>query len=235
MKISTQSSSLLALAFLTLFSSVAIAAPQFSRPGEKKAANAADDSAAEKSASEKPAATTSIIKESTAKIDQQSDGWFTIVDDESRVEVRLPGKPTYKEVTFSPVAGRPAVVNHIYNTLVNKQISVDYSWMDLHEAPQGSKKVKEALDGAVKGAVVNVFGEMTRMDPVKSGNVPGREFDFEFPIRTPDGKTHNLVGYSRIFIRGNRHYQMTVVSTKGQEDAALVKKLFDSLIIKGNQ
>jgi hypothetical protein len=204
----------------------------FSRTDDARAESA--ESSANTEVPQQQQATSSVAKESEARIDQQSDGWFAISDDDSKVDVRLPGKPKYKEVTFSPIAGRSAVVNHIYNSLTaDKQISVDYSWMDLHEAPVG-RALKEALDGAVKGSVVNVFGELNRMDPIKSGQVDGRDFQFRFSINTPDGKTHMLSGHSRVFIQGNRRYQLNVIAPEGKEDEDMVKKLFESLVIKNN-
>ena len=232
---------LLAFVVLALASSVSLAAPQdgiFSRASDKEA-KAADTTAeastpkSDTSAESQTAAATAVVKESSAQIDQQSDGWFTVVDDTSMVEVRLPGNPKYKEITFSPIVGRAAVVNHLYNSVVNKQTTVDYSWMDLHDAPVGNKQMKEALDGAVKGAVVNVFGELTRMDAIKSGKVQGREFDFNFRWNAPNGKSIMLSGRSRIFIKDNRRYQLNVIGPKGKMDDDMVSKLFDSLIIKG--
>lgn len=223
------------VAMVALLASPSIAAPQndvFKRAGENKTDATAGETATESSDQTKAPAT-SVTKESDAKIEQQSDGWFTVVDDSAAVEVRLPIKPTYKEITFSPVAGRPAVVNHLYNGL-HKGASFDYSWMDLHDAPKG-KQMTQALDGAVKGAVVNVFGQLDAMTKIKSGKVPGREFSFTFPIQTPDGKTHMLEGKSRIFIQENRQYQLNVISPQGKEDEDMVTKLFDSLIIKSNE
>ena len=230
--------SLLAFVVFAFASSVALAAPQdgiFSRASDKeaKAADTTAETSAESKSESQTAAATAVVKESTAQIEQQSDGWFTVVDNESMVEVRLPGNPKYKEITFSPIVGRSAVVNHLYNSVVNKETTVDYSWMDLHDAPTGKKQMKAALDGAVKGAVVNVFGQLDRMDPIKSGKVEGREFDFNFRWNAPNGKSLILSGRSRIFIKGNRRYQLNVICPKGKEDDDMVSKLFDSLIIKG--
>jgi len=217
---------------LALTSSVAFAAPQdgiFSRASDKKAETT------EKATEEKAESTgtTTVVKESSAKISQQTDGWFTVVDDNSMVEVRLPSKPVYKEVTFSPLNGRKSLVNRIHQSLSSdKQMIVDYSWWDMHETPTGRKQINEALDGAVKGSVVNVFGELSQMNPIKSGKVPGREFDFKFTLTAPNGKTSMMSGKSRIFIKENRRYQVTAISYAGKEDDDLTTKLFDSLIIK---
>ena len=230
-------STLLAFSIVAIVAAVAspsFAAPQddvFKRAGENK--TEATDKAATESSAQTETPATSVTKDSDAKIEQQSDGWFTVVDDSALVEVRMPAKPTYKEITFSPIAGRSAVVNHLYNT-TSKGSSIDYSWMDLHDAPTG-KQLTKALDGAVKGAVVNVFGQLDAMTKIKADKVPGREFDFTFPIRTPDGKTHMLAGKSRIYIQGNRQYQLNVISPQGKADNDMITKLFDSLIIKKAQ
>ncbi len=234
-KLSLSTTSLFVVALLASFSmssTTSIAQDDiFSRPSDKDAEKKTDGEAEAPKASQ-PAAT-SVTKESTAKIEQQSDGWFTVSDDKSLVDVRLPSKPTYKEISWSPIAGRKPLVNHLYKSLAkNGQIAVDYSWWDMHQAPANNKELKDALEGAVKGSVVNVFGELTRMDKVKSGDAEGREFDFKFTMNLPDGKTPMMSGRSRVFIKGNRRYQVTVISYAGKEDDDITAKLFDSLLIK---
>jgi len=243
------SKSLLAVAFLALIWDSSHAAPQdniFSRSGDKKVEALSDDDPdlelgdPEQTTDEDPAETATDSEttgsnepaKSTARIEGQSDGWFTVADETSQVEVRLPSEPTYQERSWSPISGRKALTNHIYLALANnKQISVDYSWYDIHEAPSTPKEIKATLEGAVKGSVVNVFGELTRMDMAKSGNVPGREFDFKFTIKLPQGKMAAMSGQSQIFLKGKRRYQLTVISHAGKEDKELTQKLFDSLII----
>ena len=240
-----QSLKRISLLVMTLLASIAVsaaAAPQddiFSRPSDKKEVTEAgsgdsevaetEPAAGDQTASETPA------EESTARIEQQSDGWYTVIDDASGVEVRLPGEPTYKELSWSPIAGRPPLTNHFYNSLSkDKQISVDYSWYDMHEAPATAKALKATLDGAVKGSVVNVFGELAKMESVKSGKVNGREFEFKFTLNLPGGKSAAMSGHSRVFIKGKRRYQLNVIAYAGKEDKALATKLFDSLLIKGD-
>ena len=234
-------SALLAFLIAAVIGSSAMAAPQddvFKRPSDKKVTKEKDttgsstkESSAEKS-TQQPAAS-SIKKESTAKETQQSDGWFTITDDVSATEFRLPGKPKYLERTFSPIMGRDAVVNHRYVVYPSDVSSFEFSWMDLHEAPATQKQLNEAFDGAVRGSVVNVIGQLDRMDKIKSGKIQGREFDFTFNVANPKAKTDYVFsGRSRIFISGNRRYQLDVITLQGKEDAAATKKFFDSLIIK---
>lgn len=242
-KLSLTKTSLFAVAFLAAITSFGVTSPEataapqddiFSRPSDKKETKEADATSGETTeANSAASAPKTVIKESKAKIAPISDGWYSVSDDESMVDVRLPGKPTYKELSWSPIAGRGQLVNHIYTSLAKKgQISVDYSWWDMHEAPAKGKELKDALEGAVKGSVVNVFGELTRMDKVTVNKVQGREFDFRFTMNLPNGKTPMMSGRSRVFIKGKRRYQVTVISYAGKEDEALTSKLFESLNIK---
>ncbi len=226
---------LLAFAILTLISSSAFAAPQdvFKRSTDKKAETTTTESSATEPAKKAAPAASSIKKESTAEMTEQSDGWFTISDDVSNAEFRLPGKPKYIERTFNPIAGRNAIVNHRYVVYLNGVSSFEYSWKDLHEVPATPKELNDALDGCVKGAVVNVIGQLDRMDKIRPGKVPGREFDFSFSLADPKTKTSTMYsGRSRVFIKGNRRYQLDVLTPQGKEDATATAKLFDSLIIK---
>ena len=223
---------LLAFAIVALLSSPAFATPQvFKRSTDKKADSTATESSTDKPAKKTATTTSSVKKESSAKMTEQSDGWFTITDDVSNAEFRLPGKPTYLERSFSPISGRDARVNHRYVVYPNKESSFEFSWWDLHEAPTG-RALNNALDGAVKGTVVNVIGQLDRMDKIRSGSVPGREYDFTFTMNPTGKKDFTYSGRSRVFISGNRRYQLDVLTLQGKEDADATKKLFDSLIIK---
>lgn len=246
-KLHLSKTSLLAVALLALMWNSSWAAPQddiFSRPtddikalgdgeGEEDPEGESSDVGETVTADPEPESPAAEPAESKATIEAQSDGWFTISDEKSQVEVRLPNEPTYRELSWSPISGRKPLTNHIYRTLANKkQVSVDYSWYDMHEAPTTAKEIKATLEGAVKGSVVNVFGELTRMDMAKSGKVPGREFDFKFSMKPSQGKEMMMSGRSQIFLKGKRRYQLTVISYAGKEDRDLTQKLFDSLVIK---
>ena len=174
-----------------------------------------------------------VTKESTAEITRQSDGWVTIKDDESNSQWRFPGDPIYKEFRFSPIAGRSPVVNHFYKILVDGRTEVAYSWMDLHDSIPGGTKLKNALDGAVRGAVGNVIGQLNKMEKIKLQKVEGREYDYTYSLRAPQGKKDIIIsGKARVFIKGKRQYQMHVLTPVGKEEPELTAKFFDSLIIK---
>lgn len=228
--------SLLTLAIVAASGSVAEAAPQdnaFSRPSDNKNAEApAESEPVAKKEVEDVKTGISIAGQPNADITQQSDGWYTISDRDSNSVIRLPGKPKYKQVSFSPIEGRGALTNHLYTVIVNGQSSVTYSWYDMHEAPKTGAQLKETLDGAVRGSVVNVLGRVDRMEGIKSGKIPGREFDFTFTVTPPKTKKELVYsGRSRVFVSGKRRYQIDVLSPKGKEEAGPTKKLFDSLIM----
>ena len=223
--------------FVLCFSGVVDATPiqegVFKRATDEQPEKATSDAdPVESETSKKPVGST-VIKESTAEITKQSDGWVTIDDDASSSEWRFPGSPTYKEFKFSPIAGREPVVNHFYKILVDGRTEVAFSWMDLHDSIPGGTKLKNALDGAVRGAVGNVIGQLSKMENIKLDKVQGREYEYTYSLRAPQGKKDIMIaGKARVFIKGKRQYQMHVLTPLGKEEPELTQKYFDSLIIK---
>lgn len=228
---------LLAIAVSPSIESTAVAAPQegvFKRSTDVETKKS--DSPKEEVTKKKKPSGSTITKESNAKITKQSDGWVTIVDGDSNTEWRFPGKPIYKEFKFYPITGRDAVVNHFYKVLIDNRTEVAYSWMDLHDTPTRGKQLNDTLEGAVKGAVVNVLGQLNQMEKITVNKVQGREYDYTFSLRDPRANSDLLIsGYARVFIKGNRQYQMHVLTPKGKEEPELTKKYFDSLIINEDE
>jgi hypothetical protein len=198
---------------------------------DKKAADADAADKSETKASDSVAKSSSASGKATdagARINKGSDGWYSIAGSAANADFRMPGKPEYKERSFSPIAGRPAVTNHMYQFhKPNGELSVIVAWLDLHEEPAGRVQRNNVLAGAVSGAVANVLGQLERNDGVKTGNHSGREFDFTFIFGDK-----NYSSRSRVFLAGKRQYRIDVISLKGKEDPELVTKLFDSFLIK---
>ncbi len=226
-------SCLSAFILVALLSASVVAAPQddiFGRSSDKKTESTKTEATTETPA--QTAAASSVQKESTAEVSEQSDGWFTVVDAVSNTEFRLPAKPKYIERSWTPIAGRSAVTNHRYVGYPDKESSFEFSWMNLHEAPENGRQLSDALNGAVKGAVVNVLGQLDRVDKINSGRTQGREFDYTFTVTNPKSKKEfTFSGRSRVFIKGSRRYQLDVITVQGKEDKVATKKLFDSLTI----
>lgn len=202
----------------------------FRRPGEKSSSESKEksDVKTEESNSADSAAPVVAGTDSQARITKGSDGWYAVAGSASNADFRLPGKPTYKERSFSSIPGRPAVTNHMYSyNDPAGAYSIVVAWLDLHEEPQSAAQKRNALVGAVNGAVANTLGQLTRIENIKTGVHQGREFDFTFIFGDK-----NYVSNSRVFLAGKRQYRIDIISAKGKEDAEMNKKVFQSLLIK---
>lgn len=221
-----------ALLVCTILSSQSNAQDLFKRPGEKSSVEPKEksdaDAKTEASKLTDPATPQAAGTDSKARITQGSDGWYAVAGSASGADFRVPGKPVYKQRSFSPVVGRPALTNHMYSyNDPAGNYSIVVAWLDLHEAPASATQKKNALVGAVNGAVANTLGQLTRIANIKSGVHQGREFDFTFIFGEK-----NYSSNSRVFLAGKRQYRIDIISAKGKEDADLNKKVFESLLIK---
>jgi len=156
-------------------------------------------------------------------------GWIKVEGSSGKAAFLVPKEPRYKTVSFSPIAGREAITNHMYVSVINAKQSVVVSWHDLHDEPVGNKQIKETLDGAVKGNVARVLGQLDdKIKGIKVQGHTGREFDYSFSMKVSDKEEKILKATSRIILVGARQYQITMVATEGSEDKTVAMKVFDS-------
>lgn len=197
----------------------------------------ADQPAATQTTQQSQSQSTKITAKDTTSANSQGkgnfvageNGWVKVEGSSGKATFQVPKEPRYKTVSFSPIAGREAITNHMYISVINAKQSVVVSWHDLHDEPTGSKEIKEALEGAVKGNVARVLGQLDdKIKGVKVEGHPGREFDYSFSMKVNDKEEKILKATSRIILVGARQYQITMVATEGSEDKTVAMKVFDS-------
>ncbi len=160
-------------------------------------------------------------------------GWVKVEESSGKATFKVPKEPRYKTVSFSPIAGREAITSHMYISVLNEKQSVVVSWHDLHEDPAATGKVRATLDGAVKGNVARVLGQLD--NKVKSFRFKGnyaRDFDYSFSMKVSETEERILKATCRIILVGARQYQMTMVATEGSEDKAIALDVFDSFALE---
>jgi len=235
--ISTLHISLLASFLMLLSSSTAQAAPQlFSRPGEKTKApekKVEDTEAPEtKSVLNEPIVTTNKNFKDRGKYIKGKDGWVLVTGASANANFQLPVEPKFKTIEFSPVQGRPPIVHHMYKSVISPEQAATFSWHDLHEAPVGRKQIKDTLDGVIKGNVAMQLGRLGKVNELKVGGYPARDFDFEASVKVDKDKEQVFKANCRAVLVGKRLYQMLIVTEAGKEDPVLAKRAFDSITIK---
>jgi len=91
----------------------------------------------------------------------QENQWRVIAPSDALATIRMPKKPRYIERTFPPVANKPPIKVHLHMATVNEgKITYSFGHHDLHEVPINAQTRDKALEGAVRGSVANVQGEL---------------------------------------------------------------------------
>ena len=161
-----------------------------------------------------------------AKPKAQEEGeWRLISPTDALATVEMPKKPRYIERTFTPVANKPPIKVHLHLATVNEgKTTYIFGYHDLHEAPADAKTRDKALEGAVRGSVVNVQGELlSDVTKIRFKNSMGRQFQYQY---VQDKKRYIVA--SRVFIVGKRQYQISALSLESALNETLVAKYINS-------
>ena len=162
--------------------------------------------------------------EPAAEADAGSDEWLKQNPEGSNAEFRMPNEPREMERSFKPVADRPQIAVKINLCSMERgQIVFVFSYHDLHDLPDSRVKIKEILDGAVKGSVARVIGQLNSDEKVSLREYPGRKISYEF---TQNGQ--GLVSDSEIYLIGQRQYVLNTIFKDTNYDPQLSQKFFES-------
>ena len=167
---------------------------------------------------------TDTVSTSQSDTETNSDEWEKYNPEGSNAEFRMPTEPREMERSFKPVANRPQIVVKLNLCSIDGgQIIFVFSYHDLHDLPEGRLKIKEILDGAVKGTVARVIGQLNSDEKVNLREYPGRKISYEF---TQNGQ--GLISDSEIFLIGQRQYVLNTIFKDTNYDPELSEKFFDS-------
>lgn len=160
-----------------------------------------------------------------AQNEQDDSGeWLKQSPEGANAEFRMPVQPREMERSFKPVADRPPISVHLRICSIDGgQIVFVFSYHDLHDLPESRLKKKEVLDGAVKGSVARVIGQLTADDSVSLREYPGRKFSYDFTQND-----QSLKSESEIYLIGRRLYVLKTIFKTNNYDTQLSDKFFDS-------
>jgi hypothetical protein len=130
----------------------------------------------------------------------------------------------YANPTKKDQAAAGTTMHVVMNDLGSRAIVIAFADMPI-PAGESDDKIQTRLDGAKNGAIKNINGtEKTSSKITLAGKHPGRAFTAELP----GGK-----GFvkARVFLAGQRLYQVMVLGPSSFTDSDDVKKVFDSFEI----
>jgi hypothetical protein len=181
-------------------------------------------------------------KEQQATANTSSDNqigkpWIKMSPSGAGATFEMPNKPRYVERQFPPVQDKPPVKVRLHLCTVNEGTTTFiFGYHDLHEEPADNKTINATLDGAVRGSVANVFGQLAgRPTPIRFKKALGRQFVYRYQQARPksDGTEQKdiYVVTARVFLMGKRQYQVNCLMKQSIFDEQLAAKFLNSLTI----
>lgn len=141
-----------------------------------------------------------------------------------RFTIDFPGKPKEQSQTVQTPVGSIAVHIIMYES---RSAAYGVTYSDFPASHIESSSVDEILDGACQGAARNIGGTIISQKPISIGNHPGQEVKV---AASTSGKKVEV--RNRIYLVGNRLYQVVVTSTPGDTEDSTANKFVNSFKLK---
>ncbi len=90
--------------------------------------------------------------------------------------------------------------------------------------PKDAKAERDALDGAVKGAIASTLGALEKVSAVRSGKLLGREVTYTLI----QGENNKFRVAARFFLDGGRLFQLTYLAPAADFNEDHAKKFLES-------
>jgi|GEM_PF-643709 len=160
--------------------------------------------------------------EPIATIGSTSDQWQTFSSKEGGFSLLLPGQPKEQRQPINTATGSVDAIMYI-TEVGNTAFGAGFS-----DFPGSASNVdpQQVLAGARDGAAKNVNGTVVDEKPIELAGHPGLEIAVEIPAAAavPGGAMYR----GRIYLVGNRLYQVIYVALKNDDKPDEYHKLFDS-------
>jgi hypothetical protein len=157
---------------------------------------------------------------------EQKKEWIQLAPTGARAKFIMPIKPRYIERSFAPIQGEPPVKVRLHLATTNQGLTTYiFGYHDLHEAPKDNKTIDAVLEGAIRGAVGNVNGQLLN-NPKQwtfAKAYRGRKFEYHFV-----SKDKRFIVMSHVFLIGKRQYQLNSVMEATIFQKVIAEKFLDS-------
>lgn len=137
-----------------------------------------------------------------------------------KFSVEFPGKPEEQSQTVQTEVGSIKLNIVMYEKRNSAYLVMYCDYPADHVQAAGSDVI---LEGACEGAVSNIRGTLVSQEPITIGDHPGREIK---ATASTDGNQVEL--RSRIYLVGNRLYQVIVSATPGGTKDSVANRFVDS-------
>jgi len=154
-------------------------------------------------------------------------GWKQYTSVEGGFSIQLPGEPQGQKIILDTQVGRTYL--NMY-TLNRKDDNFIYSvgYVDYPDELFSLKSAEQILDDGRDGAARNVQGVLTKESNISIKGYSGREFTIEV------GNGEAIVK-AKLFLVGQRVYQLMVTTDKKWSDSYNIKRFLDSFQLIENK
>jgi len=136
----------------------------------------------------------------------------------------FPGQSKMSAEPIQTRAGNVTLVNFTYEN------ETQAFMIALSDYPKGSiASAEQSYNGAIDGFVNGVKGKFRTRTPYKLGNINGFDFQVDGPSTANTKKT--LVFHERIFLVGDRLYQILYVGPTGTEKSLAALRFLNSFLL----
>lgn len=152
--------------------------------------------------------------------------WQPVAPEGAGFEVLMPAEPKTAARKMKPLPGRTITVHLTSATIKDGKALFMVAYHDLDFDPVGDEKIRDILDGGIKGSLLNCLGKLSKHERITLGEYPGRHF--EYAGARFDQK---IQAVSRIYLVGRRVVQITVIRDPAVNVEAETTKFFESFKI----
>ena len=146
-------------------------------------------------------------------------GWREVRSLEGGFSVEMPGKPEIQTQARATIFG---VIRPVVYLVDHPEAQYLLNYADYPPGLVGESTPDVILDGAVLGLVSDTGGSLQAVEAIELQGYPGREVH----VTAPDGRSEIR---ARIYLVGERLYQLLVLASVEVDVAADTARYFDSL------
>jgi hypothetical protein len=124
---------------------------------------------------------------------------------------------------MKPLPDHTITVHLASTTLKEGKALFMVAYHDLDFEVTNEDKIRDVLDGGIKGSLLNALGKLSKHTQITLGEYPGRHFEY-----AGNRFDQKIQATSRIFLVDRRLYQITVIRAPEADVTSETTKFFDS-------
>lgn len=154
--------------------------------------------------------------------------WIEVSPEDAGASVQMPATPRTAKLEMDKVVAGEVIYLHQNSLTFNRgSANMVFAFHDIHNPIRDFRHKKRILDSAVAGTKARIYGTILQLKSVRDKK---RNYGRDF-VQIAKIQDINYKMATRIWLVGQRQYQMNVIMTSDKYDPAIVQKFFDSFTL----